>query len=123
MLPCLKSLLSFTVLFLCATLASEANSCEPVSLEQFHAQILTLKRPLTLAFFSTWCADCKTELEKINQSSDKGKFILISEFDSLERVNRNLTALKIEARCYFDKEGKIKDEFGVKVVPTEKELK
>lgn len=78
---------------------------------------------MTLIFFSTWCADCKIEIEKINKDSNQSQFILVAEFDSLERVNRNLNKMNIQTECYFDSEGKIKDKYQVKMVPAHVDIR
>ena len=95
----------------------------PVSKIQFDSILLSHSKPVTLSFFSTWCADCKVEIEKIKNSANTANFILIAEFDSLERVNHNLNKMNVATECYFDTEGKIKEYYRIKVVPTEVELK
>ncbi|MES2615752.1 MAG: hypothetical protein V4591_10085 [Bdellovibrionota bacterium] len=92
-------------------------------MDQFNTVLVKRHEPATLIFFSTWCADCKIEIEKIQKLDNQSAFILVGEFDTIERINRNLSKMKTATDCYFDESGEIRKKFGVKVVPTEIELK
>ena len=118
-----QSLIWFIIFISFVLLPVKAFACTSASLTQFNLRLSNHTRPVTILFFSTCCAQCLIELEEVKKKNDQNNYILVSEFDTLERVNRNLKNLNIVTECFVDKTGEIKEMFKIEVIPGKVTLK
>ena len=118
-----QSPILFIIFIFFLLLPVQVFACTSASLTQFNSRFSNHKRPVTILFFSTWCAQCLIELEEVKKKSHQNNFILVAEFDTLERVNRNLKNLNIGTECFLDKTGDIKEMFKIEVIPGKVTLK
>lgn len=77
-----KNLVS-SLFFMMLFIPIYAKDCVLVSQQEFEKILTRHPRPVTLAFFSTWCADCKKEIERVKNGKGKEQTLLIAEFDSI----------------------------------------
>ncbi|KAB8033301.1 TlpA family protein disulfide reductase [Fluviispira multicolorata] len=83
------------------------------------AHLVEKKAKVKLVFFSTWCADCKDELEKIKkEKSTKEQVILINIFDPEKKADNVLKKFSLESySCFIDTSKKIREKYKVTTVP------
>ncbi len=113
-----------TKIFILSSLFYSINTfavCKDNEADEFQKFIDSQGPSPTLIFFSTWCSDCKKELEKIQKEKMKN-YILINSFDKKGNGDKILKKMELNYPCFFDTENKIAKKYNVKNVPAEIKL-
>jgi len=99
----------------------EAPRCVSMTLEEFKVFVKDTHRPVSLVFFSTWCADCKPHLQGLKGASEASNVILIHTFRVSHDEEAVLKYLGVSPRipCINDDSRNIAKSYAVQTVPAE----
>jgi thiol-disulfide isomerase/thioredoxin len=94
---------------------STTSDGETISLSDYRGSVVVVN------FWATWCAPCKVEMPVLQEAEDEGKLVVLAvnaAGESANEVNTYLDDLGVSFTAILDLDGKIVDQYGVRVYPT-----